>query len=132
MAPSKRARACARAGTEVLELRLRAFDGERLTALIARPAFGQLGQALHMRAVEVLEEDQINWDAVEQGQTELIFRYPKNRRLEERVLDVLRITDAAGSVESTDHLEVRYAGGECDHPPDELVIAGLLRTKGWL
>ena len=61
---------------------------------------------------------------------------PDGRRLEDRVLDVLRVTQAACALESIQCSQVSYGRGEADggedRGTDELVIARLIRTKGWI
>ena len=87
-----------RPGIEVLELRLRAHDGERLSALLARSSFAQSGESVRLRPCQELSSCQLAWQEVESGHTDLIFRYPGDpgtRRLEDRVLDVLRVIQAA-------------------------------------
>ncbi len=100
-----------RPGIEVLELRLRAHDGERLTALLARSAFAQSGESVRLRSCLELSSCQLSWRAVEAGHTDLIFRYPGapgSRRLEDRVLDVLRVIHAVCSIESIDCEKVDF------------------------
>jgi len=94
-----------RPGIEVLELRLRAHDGERLSALLARSSFAMNGESVRLRPSLELCSSQLAWKEVEAGRTDLIFRYPGapgTRRLEDRVLDVLRVIQAACSIESID------------------------------
>ncbi|MAB78425.1 MAG: hypothetical protein CMJ89_03635 [Planctomycetes bacterium] len=108
-----------RPGIEVLELRLRAHDDERLTALLARSAFAQIGERVRMRACLDLSSEEMNWPAVESGQTDLVFRYPGAagaRRLEDRVLDVLRVIHAVCSIESVDSDRVTFSDGNPPRP----------------
>ena len=120
-----------RPGIEVTELRLRAHDGAPLRALLARSAFQQSGAQVHLRLCEDLDTCALDWRAVEQGTSDLVFHYPPERRLEDRVLDVLRLTEAACSLEAVDCSDVRFYSG-CQSPPDEFVIAELVRDKGWI
>ncbi len=111
-----------RPGIEVLELRLRAHDGERLTALLARSAFAQSGESVRLRPCQEISSCQLDWRAVESGHTDLIFRYPGQvggRKLEDRVLDVLRIVHAACSIESVDCEKVEFPEEKTlqAHPP---------------
>jgi len=119
-----------RPGIEVLELRLRAHDGARLTALIARSAFARQGDVVHLGATTDLQPDGIDWSSVEQGATQLLFSYPPQRRLEDRVLDVLRVVGAACSLEGIDCSRVKFLpAGSCVQ--DEFAIADFLRQQGW-
>lgn len=114
----------------MLELRLRAHDGARLTALVARSSFCQVGSEVHLRACAELAGENIDWPAVEAGGTELVFVYPAERRLEDRVLDVLRVVGAACSLEAIECQSVKLLpSGTCVQ--DEFVIADFLRQQGW-
>jgi len=119
-----------RPGIEVLELRLRGHDGARLTALVARSAFTQQGGEVHVRALPELDPDIIDWSSVEQGVTDLLFSYPPDRRLEDRVLDVLRVVGAACSLESIVCSQVKFIPNG-SQVQDEFAIADFLRQQGW-
>jgi hypothetical protein len=122
----------ARPGTEVLEMRMRAFDGERLHAFLARPCFSVVGERVQLRAALDSAIDRIDWAAVERGGSDLVFTCPGERRLEDRVLDVLRIEQAAGEIESIDCECLQFGGSPGGTVADELRIAALIRSKGWL
>jgi hypothetical protein len=119
-----------RPGIEVLELRLRAHDGARLTALVARSSFCQQGGEVHLRACPEVAAAGIDWGGVEAGGTELIFSYPPERRLEDRVLDVLRVVSAACSLESIECRSVKLLPSD-SCVQDEFAIADFLRQQGW-
>lgn len=120
-----------RPGIEVIELRLRALDGARLTALLARSAFADTGLEVRLRACPEASELALDFEAVEAGGTDLVFQYPPGRRLEERVLDLLRIVAAACSLESIDCDKVAFRpSGSCVQ--DEFAIVEFLRQEGWL
>jgi hypothetical protein len=120
-----------RPGIEVLELRLRAHDGARLTALLARSAFAGTGLEVRLRACSKTEESELDFSAVEAGGTDLVFEYPPERRLEDRVLDVLRIVAAACSLEGVECTKVAFRPSD-SCVQDEFVIAQFLRQDGWL
>jgi hypothetical protein len=120
-----------RPGVEVIELRLRAHDGERLTALLARSAFAGTGVEVRVRACPNQQEGELDLSAVETGETDLVFRYPPERRLEDRVLDVLRIVDAACSVGQIQCNQVRFRRSDAC-VQDEFAIAEFLRQEGWI
>jgi len=119
-----------RPGIEVSELRLRAHDGERLQALLGRPAFGLEEAPIHVRPCAGLAPEELDWHCVEEGESDLIFRFPPDRRLEDRVLDVVRMSQALRSLESIAraHLELKGREAACD----ELAIAALLQDRGWI
>jgi len=120
-----------RPGIEVLELRLRAHDGARLNALLARSAFAGAAVEVRLRTCVDLEGASLDWSAVEAGGTDLVFSYPDNRRLEDRVLDVLRIVGAACSVESIDCQKIAFRPSDSG-VQDEFAIAQFLRQEGWI
>ncbi|MCZ6598164.1 MAG: hypothetical protein O7B99_11030 [Planctomycetota bacterium] len=117
-----------RPGVEVIELSMRAHDGVDLRCILARPAFSSAGDVVHLRVVEEFAFAEPDWNLIEEGRTDLVVTFPPQRRLEDRVLDVLRVTQAAASAETLDWERVDLS----THPGcDELVLADLLRAKGW-
>ncbi len=119
-----------RPGVEVVELRLRAHDGARLTALLARSAFAGTGLRVQIRACNDLARSVLDFATVECGGSDLVFCYPPGRRLEDRVLDVIRIVGAACQVECVDCQQVAFAPSG-PGVQDEFAIAEFLRKKGW-
>lgn len=122
----------ARPGTEVVEMRMRAFDGERLHAFLARPCFSVVGECVRLRPARDSAVEPIDWAAVDRGASDLVFSCPAERRLEDRVLDVLRIAQAACELESIDSARLQFGGIPGKMMADELRIAALIRSKGWL
>lgn len=120
-----------RPGIEVMELRLRAHDGARLTALLSRSAFAGEGMEVHLRACTGRQGKAPDFPAVEAGGTDLIFEYPAERRLEDRVLDVLRVVDAACSIEGIDCGSIAFTPSD-SCVQDEFAIVQFLRQRGWL
>jgi hypothetical protein len=120
-----------RPGIEVIELRLRALDGARLTALLCRSAFAERGLVVHLRACTGLAGKTLDFPIVEAGGTDLIFEYPSGRRLEDRVLDVLRVMDAVCSIEGVDCSQVTFSPSD-SCVQDEFAIVQFLRQEGWL
>jgi hypothetical protein len=122
-----------RPGVDVIELRLRAHDGRLLHALLGRVVFYQGGGTVRLRPCETLDPIGLDWEAIDGGETDVLFAFPPDRRLEDRVLDTLRILRAACSIEGVDCAHVRFGcRDEGSAPPDELRIARLLRDEGWL
>lgn len=121
----------ARPGIEVLEVRLRAHDGAPLEGLLARSVYHQTGDEVHLRLCGDLETSALDWGAVEDGATDLVFHYPPRRHLQDRVLDVVRVSGAACSLESVGGSQLRFHAGN-HHPPDEFVIAEAFRRQGWI
>lgn len=120
-----------RPGVEVIELRVRAHDGARLTAFLARSAFAGQGLEVRLRACGDPCSGALDFSAVESGGTDLVFQYPPDRRLEDRVLDVLRIVAAACSVESVDCARVTFRPSD-SCVQDEFAIVQFLRQEGWI
>lgn len=120
-----------RPGVEVIELRLRAHDGAKLTALLARSAFAGEGLEIRLRACPEALGSELDFATVESGGTDLVLQYPPDRRLEDRVLDVLRIAEAACSLEQIDCSRLRLrASDSCVQ--DEFAIVEFLRQEGWM
>jgi hypothetical protein len=119
-----------RPGIEVVELRLKAHDGASIRALIARSAFHQNGSAIHVRTCGDFDTCAIDWKTVEAGASDVVFPYPESRRLEDRVLDVLRVVQTVTSMESTESRAVELFCG-CQTRPDEFRIVDMLRERGW-
>ncbi|MEM7305145.1 MAG: hypothetical protein AAF682_00675 [Planctomycetota bacterium] len=110
---------------------MKAHDGARLICILGRPAFCATGDSVHVRVTDELAGTELDWHAIEEGRSDLVFSFPPERRLEDRVLDVLRVAQAVGSVESTNWEEVDLLPRRDCHK-DELVLANLLRSKGWV
>lgn len=86
---------------------------------------------MHLRVCSGLGEVGIDWAGVEGGLTDLVFAYPPDRRLEDRVLDVLRLVGAACSLESVDCKSVKFIPNGSG-VQDEFAIADFLRSQGWV
>jgi hypothetical protein len=119
-----------RPGIDVCELRMRAHDGERLRALLGRPAYCQEGDSIRLRRCDCLEADCPDWEVVEDGASELVVQLALGRKLEDRVLDVVRLCHAACTIEGGDGTRLLF--GECSPRPDEFLIASLLHRRGWI
>jgi hypothetical protein len=116
---------------EVVELRVNAHDGARLVGILGRPSFCAQGDVVHVRVAEALSCTELDWHAIEEGESDLVFAFPPERSLEDRVLDVLRVAQSAAALESTSWKEVHLIPRR-DTPKDEQVLADLLRSKGWI
>jgi hypothetical protein len=111
---------------EVEEFRIRAHDGLRLCGLHGRRsvAFGK-GQ-VRLRLVPSGEAPEIDLPAVRAGVAEFALQFPAGRRLEDRVLDVLRICQLAASKERIRQQDVLLFAPAGDPEPDEFLIASQL------
>jgi len=117
-------------GCEVQELRFRAHDGTRLSGLMGWCPIFQCEQPAQLRLATAQEPPVIDVEKVQKGYTEFILQEPAGRRLEDRVLDVLRFYDLASSFESIDSARVQLVVNDEAQPPDEILIAEELRAGG--
>ena len=115
---------------EVVEWRLRAHDGERLSGLRGQSPFHPCPGGAWIRQVEPSGELEVSLDAISEGCVDFVFRVPLGRRLEDRVLDVLRVWQAAlhGKVDPDTARMVPHPGREA---PDEFMIAEKLLELGF-
>lgn len=109
---------------EVAEFRLRAHDGVRLFGLRAHSRLGASDQPARVRVVGPCDLPAIGLDAAERGGTEYVLQVPAGRRLEDRVLDVLRVCQIAAEDRPFDVDRVRLVAAEQE--PDEFLIASQL------
>jgi hypothetical protein len=110
-------------GIQVDEFRVRAHDGIRLWGLRARSRFG--ASSARVRVVGPSELPRIDSAAVLRGEAEFVFQEPAGRRLEDRVLDVLRVCQLAGDVGGTP-AQVELVPPADRPAPDEFLIASQL------
>ncbi len=111
-------------GKDVVEFRIKAHDGARLWGLLARPAWMRSSdRPAQVRVVGPAERPIIDREAVEDGSADLVFQELAGRRLEDRVLDVVRICQMARCTEGIDGCQVQFATPEDQRPPDEFLIA---------
>jgi hypothetical protein len=114
-------------GIDVLELQLIAHDGVSLRAFLARSAFHNQPEGVRIRPCHDLTTCAIDWRSVEAGLTDVVFPRLVERRMEDRVLDVLRLIDAVASVERVGEASVHLHVG-MGALPDEFVVAELVRA----
>lgn len=116
---------------EVEELRFRAHDGVRLWGLIAHCTLGFPGQRARIRTLKACNPPSIDVEVVRAGTSEILLQVPPGRRLEDRVLDVLRCCDLAVELESLPAEGVDL-DAEASEQADEVLIAQRLRSCGIL
>ncbi|MBL8863694.1 MAG: hypothetical protein JNK02_17015 [Planctomycetes bacterium] len=110
-------------GIQVDEFRVRAHDGIRIWGLRARSRFGT--RSARVRVVGPSDLPRIDSAAVLRGEAEFVFQEPAGRRLEDRVLDVLRVCQLAGEVGASPS-EVELVAPATGPAPDEFLIASQL------
>ncbi len=106
------------------EFRIRAYDGLRLFGLRAQSRFGGV-RAARVRVVGPSDLPHIDREAIENGWTEFVLQEPAGRKLEDRVLDVLRVCQLAMSGEKVDPKRITLAA-DAGREPDEFLIASQL------
>jgi hypothetical protein len=121
-------------GLEAFELLVGGRDGERLHAvLVRRVPHGDLPAIGARRALRLVpghaEHHPIDLADCE---AELCFEPAPHKRLEERVLDTLRMLRAARRVEGVAGARALAAGNSELPPPDEFLIAECLLNRGWI
>ncbi len=119
-------------GRDVAELWLRAHDGIRLRGILGRSPMAHPRPVLRLALLRPGEQGELEWSKIAGGRSDLLFEPPPSRRLEDRVLDVLRICQATRVVTQVHDgpLRLDLPGG--DPLPDELRIADRLLTEGWI
>lgn len=118
---------------EVDEFRIRAHDGVRLFGLRAQCRFPGARRVARIRIVGPSDLPEIDRSAIENGESEFVFQEPAGRKLEDRVLDVLRICRLAAecSVQADsqeDPSRVHLLADEGEEP-DEFLIASQLLSE---
>ena len=111
---------------EVDEFRVRAHDGTRIWGLRGRRRIGNCCTQARVRLVGPSELPEIDRQAIERGEVEFIFQQPAGRRLEDRVMDVLRVWQIAAEAQGEDHCRVELVVGPDGPAPDEFLIASHL------
>jgi hypothetical protein len=121
---------------EVDEFRIRAHDGLRLFGLRARCRIRGSSKVARVRIVGPSDLPEIDREAIENGETEFVFQEPAGRKLEDRVLDVLRIcrlaAEACSQDDRPDSGRVHLAADEGCEPDEFLIASHLLSDEGEL
>lgn len=120
-----------RPGIEVLELRLQAHDEQPIRALMGRSSYARRGDQVRLHPGASLERHDLDWASLDEGCTDVAVSFAPGRRLEDRVLDVLRVAEAASSLESVESRRCRL-GGSSNDCEDEFLLARLLLERGWI
>jgi hypothetical protein len=119
---------------DVVEWRMRAHDGTRLWGLRALSPFHPDPGGVCVREVAASELPTVRLETVTEGWAEFVLQVPAGRRLEDRVLDLLRVVQVAlttcGVEAEAVRLEAFVAGEDGRRPADEVVIADRLLRSG--
>jgi hypothetical protein len=116
--------------SEVVEWRLRAHDGLRLWGLRAQSPFFPEPKGACIRQVSSCDLPTIDDEAVGDGHVDFILQTPVGRKLEDRVLDLLRTYQMAVHYSGIDADKVRFAPTSAGDTPDEVMIATQLVAQG--
>lgn len=109
---------------EVDEFRVRTHDGIRLFGLRAQSRMPAPPSQVLVRLLGPCETPELDREALQGAATEFLFQEPAGRRLEDRVMDVLRVCRLAAAQEGTHTREVRLVSRGVQ--PDEFLIASQL------
>ena len=115
---------------DVIDWRLRAHDGARITGLRGQSPFHPCPKGAWIRQAAPGEDMEVSIEAISEGCVDFVYRATPGRRLEDRVLDVLRVWQAAlnGGV---DQETVRFVPSAPQDAPDEFMIAERLLERGF-
>ena len=119
---------------DVVEWRMRGHDGVKLWGLRAVSPFHPDPRGVCVREVSATELPEVRLEAVMEGWAEFVLQIPAGRRLEDRVLDLLRVVQVGLSTFGLGldavRMEASVPAGEGRRPADELVIAERLVREG--
>lgn len=110
----------------VEEFRVRAHDGLRLTGLQGRRSLELTEVRIRLRLVPADGIPEIDRHAVSGGVVEYALQFPAGRRLEDRVLDVVRICEIAAAKDGVKPRQVQLYSPPGEPDPDEFLIASEL------
>lgn len=110
-------------GRNVIEFRLETPEGTTIWGLIAQPAWAVGPRPARIRSVGPTELPRLDPEAVEQGLAEIVYQEPAGRRLEDRVLDALRIRRIATRSAGVDSQQVAFQVPPDRRSSDAVLIA---------
>jgi hypothetical protein len=112
------------------EFRIRAHDGLRLTGLMGRRLLGATEAPVRLRIVPGDRVPEPDLAALRAGIVEYALQFPAGRRLEDRVLDVMRVCQLAAAKEGLSPQDILLHSSEGDAQPDEfLIVTELLSSE---
>ncbi|MFT4648244.1 MAG: hypothetical protein ACI9X4_001466 [Glaciecola sp.] len=113
-------------GRRVEEFRLRAHDGQILWGLISYPTYFPGTRPCRIRAAGPADPLELDPQAHELGTVEILYQAPAGRRLEDRVLDLLRVRELAKKEPNVRADATSIRSCLAKHPVDEVLIASQL------
>ncbi len=115
---------------DVAEIRIRTHDGIRLWGMTGRCTLGTKNQPARIRMICHDQPLEVDRKAVCDGFCDIVIQEPVGRRLEDRVLDVMRACQTAADLEGVDPTKISFVFSPRDTQPDEVLIASSLMTAG--
>ncbi len=115
-------------GLEVIEFRVKAHDETPLWGLAGRSTFHRAGYAARVRLRGPAAELSIDEGLVAAGTADVVLQSPAGRRLEDRVLDLLRVTEVARDMDGVAEIQIQSPRELA--PEDDLLIARQLIATG--
>jgi hypothetical protein len=113
---------------EVDEFRLRTHDGIRLYGLRAQSRLPIAHQQVMVRLIGPCESPDLDREVLSDGTTEFVFQEPAGRRLEDRVMDLLRVCQIAAAQEGRSTRDVRLVSSH-EIPDEFLIVTQLLAEE---
>jgi hypothetical protein len=117
---------------EVVEWRLRAHDGYRIWGLRGQSPFHFAPKGAVIREVSWCDLPQVCQETITDGKVDFVFPVAPGRRLEDRVLDLLRVFQVAVNYSRVELANVKLCGEEPGCEPDEYMIVSRLIGLGIL
>jgi hypothetical protein len=115
---------------EVVEWSLRAHDGTRLWGLKGQSAFHPEPKGVWLREFDSADQPEVWLEPIYDGCVDFAMQVPPGRRLEDRVLDVLRVWQAAATTCDVDAARVRFAATRERPESDAFLIASQVLKHG--
>jgi hypothetical protein len=110
---------------EVVEWRLRAHDGLRIWGLRCQSSFHTLPKGARIRLVESCARPEPEFGSIAEGEVDFVYQVPAGRKLEDRVLDCLRVFRVASDYCEVEPRRIRFEG-----LGDEFMIVARLVGEG--
>ncbi|MEO0649089.1 MAG: hypothetical protein AAFZ65_00245 [Planctomycetota bacterium] len=117
-------------GGEASEIWLRAHDRTRLRALFARSAVAAPRSEVLVSLVDDLHGRRLDWDQIADGRPQCVLERQPGRRLEDRVLDLIRLIRAARDLARIEDQRLGLRASEVDRGRDEVMIVERLLAEG--
>lgn len=115
---------------EAVEWRLKAHDGTRLRGIKGESRFHERPRGARLRFVPCCELPDLDLDTVAGGRLDVVFQTQVGRRLEDRVLDVLRVWQVIANHANLARSEMELVTPDDAEDADAFMIAEQLIASG--